>query len=45
MGMSALMDKKTIAEIGKMHGVEAIITGSVIKFGDVISVNTKMIDT
>jgi len=45
MGMSGLMEEETIAEIGKMRGVEAIITGSVIKFGDIISVTAKLIDT
>ena len=45
MGMTGLMDEETIARIGKMRGVEAIITGSVIKFGDVISVTAKLINT
>ncbi|MBN1613791.1 MAG: hypothetical protein JW950_04915 [Deltaproteobacteria bacterium] len=45
LGMSGLMEEETIAQIGKMRGVEAIVTGSVIKFGDVISVTAKLIDT
>lgn len=45
MGMTGLIDEETIARIGKMRGVEAIITGSVIKFGDVISVTAKLINT
>jgi hypothetical protein len=44
LGMSGLMDEDTIAEIGRIHGVQAIITGSVIKFGDIISVTAKVID-
>lgn len=42
--MSDMLDEETIAEIGRMHGVEAIVTGSVLKFGDIISVTAKVID-
>lgn len=42
--LSGLMDASTIAEIGKIHGVEAIITGSVLKFGDITSVTAKVVD-
>ena len=45
LGMSGLMNEETIAQIGKMRGVQAIVTGSVIKFGDIISVTAKLIDT
>ncbi|UCE05097.1 MAG: hypothetical protein JSW07_15955 [bacterium] len=45
MGMSGLLDEETIAQIGKMRGVQAIVTGSVIKFGDIISVTAKLINT
>jgi TolB-like protein len=45
LGMSGLMEEETIAKIGKMRGVDAIVTGSVIKFGDIISVTAKLIDT
>lgn len=45
MAMTGIMDEETIAQIGKIHGVEAIVTGSVFKFGDVISVTVKLIDT
>ena len=44
LGMSGLLDDETIAEIGRMRGVQAIITGSVIKFGNIISVTAKVID-
>ena len=44
LGMSGLIDDATIAEIGRMHGVQAIVTGSVIKFGNIISVTAKVID-
>jgi hypothetical protein len=42
--MSDMLDEETIAQIGRMHGVEAIVTGSVLKFGDIISVTAKVID-
>lgn len=42
--LSGLMDEETIAEIGRIHGVQAIITGSVLKFGDIISVTAKLIE-
>jgi TolB-like protein len=45
LGMSGLLEEETIAQIGKMRGVQAIVTGSVIKFGDIISVTAKLIDT
>jgi len=44
LGMSGLMNEETIAEIGRMRGVEAIVTGSVIKFGNIISVTAKVVD-
>ncbi len=44
LGMTGLMDDETIAEIGRIRGVEAIVTGSVIKFGDIISVTAKVIN-
>jgi TolB-like protein len=44
LGMSGILDDKTIAEIGRMRGVQAIVTGSVIKFGNIISVTAKVID-
>ncbi|MBN2031157.1 hypothetical protein JW824_13065 [bacterium] len=44
LGMTGLLDDETIAEIGRIRGVDAIVTGSVIKFGDIISVTAKVID-
>jgi len=43
--LSGLVDPKTIKEIGKIVGVDAIITGSVIPFGDNIKVTCKVIAT
>jgi len=42
--MSGLFDEQTIKKIGKMHGVEAIVTGSILRLGDII-VTVKLIDT
>jgi len=39
------MKKSTFAEVGKIYGVEGIITGSVLKWGEVISVTARLIDT
>jgi hypothetical protein len=45
LGLSGLIDEKTLAaQAGKLFGVEAIITGTVIKWGDVISVTSRLID-
>ncbi len=43
--VSGLIDEKTAAEIGKLYGVDAIITGSVMKWGDTVSVTARIIDT
>jgi TolB-like protein len=43
--MSGIIDDKTIAAVGKMHGVEAIVTGSVIKIGIWYTITAKIIDT
>ena len=43
--MSGIIDDRTMAAVGKMHGVEAIVTGSVIKIGIWITITVKIIDT
>ena len=45
LGLTGALDEKTTAEIGKLYGVEAIVTGTVSKFGSTISVVAKLIDT
>jgi len=45
LGLTGGLDEKTTAEIGKLYGVEAIVTGTVSKFGNTISVVAKLIDT
>ncbi len=44
LGQTGLMDEASIAEVGRIRGVQAIVTGSVSKFGDIISVTAKVID-
>ena len=45
LGLTGALDEQTTAEIGKLYGVEAIVTGTVSKFGSTISVVAKLIDT
>lgn len=45
LGLTGALDEKTTTEIGKLYGVEAIVTGTVSKFGNTISVVAKLIDT
>ncbi len=42
---TGFIDAETAAKAGKIHGVEAIVTGSIIKFGNTVSVTVKLIDT
>ncbi|MBN1521971.1 MAG: hypothetical protein JW928_05495 [Candidatus Aureabacteria bacterium] len=43
---SGLVDEKTIAaKAGKIYGVEAIVTGSVLKWGDTTSVTVRLINS
>jgi len=45
LGMTGIMDEKTMAQIGKVRGVQAIVTGSILKFQTTVSVTVKLIDT
>ncbi|MEN8262894.1 MAG: YSC84-related protein [Nitrospirota bacterium] len=45
LGMTGLIDKKTATKIGEIYGVKGIITGSVIKWGEIIYINARLIDT
>lgn len=45
LGHSGLLDEKTLAQIGKIHGVQAVVTGSVIELNSAVFVTTKLIDT
>ena len=44
LGATGMIDEETMAQIGRVRGVQAIVTGSVIKFGDIISVTAKVVD-
>lgn len=45
LGMSGIIDASSAAEIGKLLGVDAIVTGTVTDRGDGIRVNARMIET
>ncbi len=42
---SHLADEATLAEAGRLHGVEAIVSGTVIQWGETITLVARMIDT
>jgi len=44
LSASGLIDNKTALEIGKVYGVEAIVTGSVTKWGKTVTVEARLID-
>ncbi len=43
--VSGMVDEKTASAIGKLYGVDAIITGSVIRWGDMVSITARIINT
>ncbi len=43
LGSTGLLDKRTIAQIGKILGVEAIVTGSIAYLGNTVKINARMI--
>lgn len=45
LGMSGLIDEESAAAIGRMLGVQAIVTGTMTDLGDRIRVNARMITT
>lgn len=45
LGLTGVIDEQTTSKIGKVYGVQGLVTGSVIKWGDVISVTVRLIDT
>ncbi|HEU18389.1 MAG TPA: hypothetical protein ENO00_03265 [Deltaproteobacteria bacterium] len=45
MGLTGLLDEKTIVEAGKLHGVETVVVGSVTTVGSQISINARLVDT
>jgi formylglycine-generating enzyme required for sulfatase activity len=45
IGMAGLIKGDTAARIGEIYGVKGLITGSVFKWGNVISITARLIDT
>ncbi len=45
LGMSGLVDAGSAAEIGKMLGVDAIVTGTITDMGNMIRINARIIAT
>jgi len=44
LGLSGALDNESVTELGKLLGVEVIISGSVMKFQDVLEVNARVMD-
>ena len=42
---TGFIDEDTMAKIGKMHGVEAIVIGSITKLGSTITITAKLVNT
>ncbi len=45
LGETGLLDPKTAAELGRLYGLDAVVTGGVYKLGDLITVTARLIDT
>jgi len=45
LGLTGVLDATTTKEIGKITGVDALITGSITPLGDVIKLSVKVLDT
>ncbi len=45
LGMTGVVDTKSAPKIGKVYGLEAIVTGSYMKAADEIIINARLIDT
>lgn len=43
--MTDVVDSKTIQKLGKLHGVGALVLGSITEMGESIRVNARLIDT
>jgi TolB-like protein len=44
LGISGIIDENTATQIGKLLGVKVIISGSVMQFGNVLEINSRIID-
>ena len=45
IGLTGVMDESTTIEIGKIFGVEAIVTGTISRFASTFSIVARLIDT
>ena len=45
LGLTGALKQETVARIGEVYGVQAIVTGTISKFGNTVSVVAKLIDT
>ncbi len=45
LNMSGVVDVKTIQELGKVHGVGALVIGSITEMGETIRINARLTDT
>jgi len=45
LGLTGVLDEQTVSKIGSLYGVKGIVTGTVIKWGDIVSVTVRLIDT
>jgi TolB-like protein len=43
--MTGVVDKSTIQKLGKVHGVGALVLGSITEMGETIRINARLIDT
>ena len=44
LGMTGLIDENSAAQIGKLHGVQGVIVGNVMKFGDYYIITARLVD-
>jgi len=44
LGMSGILDEATATKLGKLLGVKIIISGSVLKFQNILEINARIID-
>jgi len=43
--MSGVVDAKTIKKLGKLHGIDALVIGSITELGESFRINARLIDT
>jgi hypothetical protein len=45
LGQTGVVDEKTAPQVGKIYGVQGLVTGSFMKVGGEITINARLIDT